>query len=231
MAKVFKSKFRLTKRYSAFSNICVYFVPTKPIRYGYKLYQKIFKKYRSGQNLRINVRKPRIAVKRKTSFGKALEIKEKFSYLLGGIHSSKLRRYCRVSKGIFRAAPYNLISALERRLDLLLYRSNIFTSPEISQWAIKCGFVTVDRRIKINPAFKVKVNSTINISIPEYFYNNVFHNFAFALKNNLIFKPEPSHLVTSYKLLQIIVSDSPNFKYTFFPFSFNVNFFYRLYSI
>lgn len=231
MSKVFKSKFALTKRYSRFSNICVYFNSSKSIRYGYKLYQKIFKKYRSGQNLRINVRKPRVSVKRKTTFGKALEIKEKYSYLLNGIHSSKLQRYCRITKSKFFSPAQKFISLLEKRLDVLLYRSNIFTSPKIAKWAIKSGFIKVNNRTTTNPAFKASVDSIVSIHIPDYFYSSVFTNFKFALNRKLIFKPEPFYLTISYKLLQIIVNANPSFKQIFFPFNFNVNFFYRLYSI
>lgn len=234
MAKSFKSKFLLTKRYSKFSNICVYFVDNKkPIRYGYKLYQKIFKRYKSGGSLRINVRKPRVAVKRKTTFGRALEIKEKFSYLIGGIHSSKLQRYCRVSRSKFFAPVSSFVKTLETRLDIILYRSNIFNTPRLAQWAIKAGFVTVGSKnyTVTNPAFRASVNTCVNLFVPDYAYKLVYSKFKLALAKRLIFKPEVNYITCSYKLLRIIINDRPSPRNMFFPFNFNVNFFYRLYSV
>jgi ribosomal protein S4 len=229
MAKFFKSKFALTKRYSRFSNICVYF-NKKPVRYGYKLYQKIFKRYKSGQNLRINVRKPRIAVKRKTSFGKAMEIKEKFSYLISGIHSSKLRRYCRLSRSKFFAPGDTFSARIEQRLDIILYRANIFLTPYQSRWFIKSGSVRINGLTVCNPSFKVKVNSNIDLQLIPYAYTNVFSNFTDSLKKRVIFKPEPAYIIGSYRLFRFIINDKAKQSSIFFPFDFNINYFYRLYS-
>ena len=230
MAKFFKSKFILTKRYSRFSNTCVYF-SNKSIRYGYKLYQKVFKRYKSGQNFRINVRKPRMAVRRKTTFGQALEIREKFSYLLGGLHSSKLRRYCRLSRSKFFSPAQTFMNLLERRLDVILYRSNIFNTPRAARSFIKAGYVRVNNRKTDNPAFRAPVNSIVDIVLPNYSYSYFFSLFKRSIAKNLIFKPEPLNLSISYKLFRIIVDRKVDIKNIFYPFNFNINYFYRLYSI
>ncbi len=230
MAKLFKSIFSLTKRYSRFSNTCIYF-SNKRVRYGYKLYQKIFKRYKSSQNFRINVRKPRIAVRRKTSYGQALEIREKFSYLLGGFHSSKLRRYCRLSRSKFFSPAQSFITTLETRLDVLLYRSNIFVSPRKAKFFVKKGYVYVNGQKVVNPSFRAPINSVIDFRIPSSFYFSTLETFKNAILRGLIFKPEPSNLAISYKLLRIIVTDKADIKQIFYPFNFNINYFYRLYSI
>lgn len=230
MAKFFKSKFLLTKRYSRFSNLCVYF-SAKKVRYGYKVYQKIFKRYRSFQSFRINVRKPRIAVRRKTMFGRALEIKEKFTYLLGGLHASKLERYCRLSKSKYMSPAQSFSDLLERRLDVILYRSNIINTPKFARLIIKAGYVSVNGRPISNPAYKAGINSIVDLTIPEYAYFFFFSKFKDSLAKNLIFRPQPSNLMISYKLFRIIVSRPVNVNSIFYPFDFNINYFYRLYSI
>jgi hypothetical protein len=230
MAKFFKSAFILTKRYSRFSNTCVYF-SSKRIRYGYKLYQKVFRRYKSSQNFRINVRKPRIAVRRKTSFGQALEIREKFSYLLGGFHSSKLRRYCQLSRSKFFAPAQTFMNLIETRLDIILYRSNIFNNPRIARSFIKNGYVRVNNKKVFNPAFRAPINSFIDFVLPDYFYFNLLAYFKLSISKNLIFRPESTNLSVSYKLLRIIVDSQIDIKGVFYPFSFNINHFYRLYSI
>jgi ribosomal protein S4 len=230
MAKFYKSAFTLIKRYSRFSNTNIYFF-NKRIRYGYKLYQKVFKRYRSNQNFRINVRKPRMAVRRKTSFGQALEIREKFSYLLGGLHSSKLRRYCQLSRSKFFSPSQTFINLIETRLDIILYRSNIFTNPKIAKYFIKSGYVRVNNKKIFNPSFRAPMNSFIDFVLPSHIYPNIFSLFKLSIAKNLIFRPEPTNLSISYKLLRIIVDNRVDIKDIFYPFNFSINHFYRLYSI
>lgn len=230
MAKFFKSIFTLTKRYSRFSNTCIYF-SSKRVRYGYKLYQKVFRRYKSSQSFRINVRKPRMAVRRKTSFGKALEIREKFSYLLGGLHSSKLRRYCRLSRSKFFSPAQTFINILETRLDIILYRSNLFRSPKMARTFIKCGYVCVNDRKVLNPSFRAPVNSFVDFALPNHVYANILDSFRLAISKNLVFRPEPANLSISYKLFRIIVDSRVDVGKVFYPFNFNVNYFYRLYSV
>jgi ribosomal protein S4 len=231
MAKIFKSKFQLVKRYSRYSNLCVYF-SKKKVRYGYKLYQKIFKRYKSTQTFRINVRKPRMAVRRKTTFGRALEIKEKFTYLLGGIHASKLQRYCRLSKSKFFSPAQTFASLLERRLDIILYRSNLVSTPKDARLMIKIGCIQVNGKRILKNSFRVSANSTIDLMIPEYVYNKFLFLFRDIVAKNLVFKPYSANLSVSYKLFRIIVNcQRVDLETIFYPFNFNINYFYRLYSI
>lgn len=231
MSKFFRSRFNLTKRYTRFSTTLIYFNnKSKEVRYGYKYYQKVFKKYRSSGNLRINVRKPRLATKRKTTFGKAIEMKEKFTYLLGGLHASKLQRYCRLSSTKYSAPALSLLTNLEQRIDVVLYRSNFVSNPKFAKNLISKGYVLVNGRPATGGGQKVRVNDVLSFKPPTYFYNNLLSDFKFSVLKRLIFKPSVPYLQISYKLFKIIVSRKPVESEVFYPFNFNIQYFYRLYS-
>ncbi|HAO08275.1 MAG TPA: hypothetical protein DCQ50_15120 [Chryseobacterium sp.] len=231
MAKLITSKFKLIKRYARFSNTCVYLKinQRKKVRYGYKVYQKIFRRYRSRKTIRINVRKPRISIKRKTSFGKALEIKEKFSYLLGGIHSSKLKRYVQLARAKAYSPLRAFLGKLESRLDIIVYRINIIREPQLIKWLIKLGYVRVNGVPKKRTCFSVKKNSYIDIRLPNFIYRRVKKLFKESVKKSLVFKPTAHYSETSYKLFRSIVHSTPSEKNVFYPFNFKAYYFFRLY--
>lgn len=231
MAKIITSKFKLVKRYARFSNTCVYLKinQRKKIRYGYKVYQKIFRRYRSRKTIRINVRKPRVSIKRKTSYGKALEIKEKFSYLLGGIHSNKLKRYVHLARSKTYSPLRIFLGKLESRLDVLIYRINIIREPQVIKWLIKLGYVTVNGKRKTRVCFSVKKNSYLDIKLPSFIYRKVKKLFKESVKKSLIFKPNTPYAETSYKLFRTIMHSNPSEKNVFYPFNFKAYYFFRLY--
>jgi ribosomal protein S4 len=231
MAKIFNSKFKLVKRYARFSNTCVYLKANehKKIRYGYKVYQKIFRRYRSKRALRINVRKPRISIKRKTSYGKAMEIKEKFSYLLGGIHSGKLKKYVHLSRSKFYAPMRTFMKKIESRLDIILYRINIVQSPKWIRALIKLGYVRVNGLIRNKTSFFVKPNNYVDLYVPYYIYPGVKKQFKEMIKKKLIFKLQNTYSETSYKIFRAISHSAPTEKTIFYPFNFKTYYFFRLY--
>jgi ribosomal protein S4 len=231
MAKIFKSKFKLVKRYARFSNTCVYLKSNehKKVRYGYKVYQKIFRRYRSKRALRINVRKPRISVKRKTSFGKALEIKEKFTYLLGGIHSNKLNRYVQLCRSKIFAPMRTLLKKIEGRLDIILYRINLVQHPKLIQAMVKKGYVRVNGQARNKTSFLVKKNHYVELRMPFFIYPAIKRVFKEMTKKKLIFMLQTKYSEISYKLFRVICHDNPLEKMIFFPFNFKAHYFFRLY--
>lgn len=231
MAKIFDSKYTLVKRYARFSNTCVYLKDNahKKIRFGYKVYQKIFRRYRSKRALRINVRKPRIYVKRKTSYGKALEIKEKFTYLLAGIHSNKLKKYVHICRTKIYSPLRSLLKILESRLDVILYRINLVQSPKTLRGLASLGYVSVNGTQKFRPSFSIKVNNYVDLGIPAWLYPKLKSQFKERVKKKLIFKPQTSYSEISYKLFRLIKFSEPTEKNVFYPFNFKVYYFFRLY--
>ncbi len=231
MAKIFRSRFNLVKRYARFSNTCVYFKRNrkKKIRYGYKVYQKIFKRYRSKKAIRINVRKPRISVKRKTSFGKAIEIKEKFTYLLRGLHANKLRKYVHISQSKAYSPMRELLKKLESSLDITLYRIYLSFNAFFCRSFIKSGYVKVNGKKKTIANFCVKKNNIVDFHPPLYLYSLIKRRFKEIKYLRIIFKPQPNYSEVSYKLFRLIRHSHPTEKTVFYPFDFKVYYFFRLY--
>ena len=223
------SKFRLVKRYLRFSNFDVYFYQHKKIRFGYKFYQKIFRRYRSKKTLKINVRKPRIAIKRKTSFGRALEIKNKLSYLLGGVHASKLSRFVRLSYSKTFSCTAKLADSLESRLDVILAKTTLFPVSWMIKRAVKAGFVKVDKKQRNHSHFRIKLNSKVCIRIPPYLAALFKSVFKRKLKINLVFWSFLPGFEFSRKTLTLIKYAKVPAKRSIYPFNFELNYFYRLY--
>jgi ribosomal protein S4 len=225
------SPFRLVKRYARYSSFEIYFLNkiTKKIRYGYKVYQKIFKRYRSKKTLRINVRKPRVAVKRKTYYGKALEIKNKYSYLIGGIHASKLSRFVRLNYSKIFSSARTLTSALESRLDILVAKTNLLPKSWIVKHFIKAGYVSVNGRVIQNVGFVVKKNTRVSFYLSPYIIPKFLSFFKQKSKARVLFWPFIPGFEFNRKTFSMVKYDEPPVGSAVYPFNFTINYFYRLY--
>ncbi len=96
------SRYALIKKIKSHSHISIFFNDRldKPIRYGYKYLQRSMREPRRLKFLKVNVRHPRIPVRRKTKYGRRLELRQKSSYLL---HIGRLKKL--VSKSKFLSKP------------------------------------------------------------------------------------------------------------------------------
>lgn len=231
MVSFAKSKFAIAKRYTRYSNYEIFFEHNrnKKVRLGYKFYQKIFRRYRSKKTLKINVRKPRIAVKRKTYFGRALEIKNKWSYLIGGIHKSKLSRFVRLSYSKVFSCAATLADSLESRLDIILAKSSIVPYSWIVKRFIKAGHVKVNKQKVPNPGFRILVNSHVSILIPYYLTSSFLNIFKKKSENRLIFWPGLPGFELSYRTFSLIKYRKVQPIEIVYPFNFDINYFFRLY--
>jgi ribosomal protein S4 len=226
-----RSRFALAKRYARFSTHEIYLNRAKSnrIRLGYKFYQKIFRRYRSKKTLKINVRKPRIAVKRKTYFGKALEMKQKWSYLIGGSHKSKISRFVRLSYSKTFSSVAVLADRLESRLDVVLAKTSIIPQAWMVKRLIRFGYVCVDGSTVCNTSFQVRLNSHISIGVPIYFLPFFLHLFFYRSESKMIFWPYIGGFELSYRTFSLIKYARVQFSKIAYPFDFDVNYFYRLY--
>jgi ribosomal protein S4 len=232
MVKKLISPYKLIKRYNSFSGPVPYlrYQEPKTIRYGYKFYQKIFRRYRSsGRVLRINVRKPRIATKRKTLYGRALAIKQKFIYLLSGLRNSKLRRYIRLNRSKCGSSSLKFSCSLESRLDVILYRTNIFAIPRFLVGSMDSGDINVPGFAKTEKSFKVPLNRPVFISLGTSHYSSFLGDFRTKVSKGLVFQVIPAWLEVDYKLHTVLIFRRPRSSEIFFPFDFDTSYFYRIY--
>lgn len=89
------SLYKLIKKYRNYSHVSIFFNNriTKRIRFGYKFYQRGFKDAKRLKFLKINVRQPRLPVKRKTKYGKILEQRQKLMFIMDSGRRHTFLRY------------------------------------------------------------------------------------------------------------------------------------------
>jgi len=226
-----RSRFLLTKRYQRFSTHEIHLRRGKAtrIRLGYKFYQKMFRRFRSKRTFKINVRKPRIAVKRKTPFGKALEMKTKWVYLLGGMHKSKIARFVRLQQSKRRSHLAKLADALESRLDVLTAKISLLPYCWMVKQFVKKGYVYVNGYRARQPHFRVRLNTRVSFAIPPHYLGWFMVFFKSRLERRLVFWRRIPGFEFSRRTLSLIKYRAVPVRRVAYPFNFKVSYFFRLY--
>lgn len=103
------SLYKLIKKYKTYCHVSIFFNArfTKRIRFGYRFYQKTFKDAKRLKFLKINVRQPRLPVRRKTKYGKILEQRQKLIYILD---SGRRSAFFRIIQNFYRLRTSSLNS-------------------------------------------------------------------------------------------------------------------------
>lgn len=231
----YRPKFSIFKRYRKIFVNSVFLNPRKPIRYGYRFkQQRLYRRRRiDPEILKINTKFPRLPKKRKTLFAKALEIKQKFSYLLGGFTSKSLSNIMRKSRtGSFVGRNDKITKNFETRLEIYLYKTNFLEPGLPSRFAIKKGYVYVNGKVISEPSFNLSVNDVVEFRPPVSMRLRFLKRIAYLYKNGLLFKLYNSYSIISYKILTSILYRIPKFskKKIFYPFKYRLGNFLVIYS-
>jgi len=230
----YRPKFSIFKRYRKIFVNSVFLNPKKPIRYGYRFkQQRLYRRRRiDPEILKINTKFPRLPRKRKTAFGKALEIKQKFVYLLGGFTASTIARILRKNrKGSFIGRNDKIVRDIETRLEIFMYKTNFLEPGLPSRVSIRKGHVIVNGKIVKEPSFKVKVCDVVEYRPPTNIRAKIIKRIIDLYKSGLLFKIYNSYTVTSYKILTSILFKIPKFRHKiFYPFKYRLGNFLVLYS-
>jgi len=229
--KFITSRFKLLKRYVRFTNPDVYFQFAKldRLRLGYKLYQKSFKRFKTRRAFRINVRKPRIATRRKTMYGRALEAKQKWSYLIGGLHASKLSRFVRNCRSKVRGHVAALSDSIESRLDVLVVKTCLTPNTWDAKRLVKKGYVSVNGRCIRSVHFKVPLYARVRINLPLQFIRIFIKRYRKRLHRRLFFWRVIPGFTFNRKTFALIKYERIRPKITVYPFDFSTGYFFRLY--
>ena len=108
---------------------------------------------------------------------------------------------------------------LESRLDVILYRSNLFSSIFFSRQYIVHKKVFVNGVLVNKPGFRVKIDDIVSVSNPEFFYNDL----KLRLLNNQVLGNFPSYLNVNYKRSLVKLIRIPSNKDVPFPFFMNID--------
>lgn len=155
------SLFKLIKKIRNYSHVSIFFNNRldKPIRYGYRYVQRAFREPKRLKFLKIQVRQPRLPVKRKTRYGKRLQLRQKAIYML---NFGRLKRLVAYNNSFNRAGKFSRFSNFSA---LNFFLPNVYLHT--------FGFVE-------SPAFNFFtsrfMNRFININSPS----NVFANLSYG---------------------------------------------------
>ena len=208
--------------------------PTQVLNFVYEAYQNNFK----YKKLLKSTKKSFFLVRKKGKFlykvftgEKEFKRKKRTLKINNYLNLLKLRRfYGNIGKRKFWRSFHNLgltpnIASkgfgyfLESRLDVILYRSNLFSSIFSSRQYIVHKKVFVNGVLVNKPGFRVKIDDIVSVSNPEFFYNDL----KLRLLNNQVLGNFPSYLNVNYKLGLVKLIRIPSNKDVPFPFFMNID--------
>ena len=108
---------------------------------------------------------------------------------------------------------------LESRLDILLYRTNLFKSIFFVKQFIKHKGVLVNGLLITEPNFQVQIGNII--IIPPRFYQEFYKHFLQNLKDNRILINYPRYIEIDYKIGAFIIINYPKGNEISYPFKIN----------
>jgi ribosomal protein S4 len=97
-----------------------------------------------------------------------------------------------------------LLSLLERRLDVLLYRAHFVSSIRNARQLIQQGHVNLNNSVTTESSVLLKDNDKISLNIVS---KNLVHD---NLKNSTLWPLPPKYLAINYKTFEIIFMDTLN---------------------
>jgi small subunit ribosomal protein S4 len=95
-----------------------------------------------------------------------------------------------------------LLSLLERRLDVLLYRAHFAPSIKYARQLIQQGHVNLNNSVITESSVRLKNND--KVSLNKISKNLVYDN----LKNSTLWPLPPKYLAINYKTFEIIFTDT-----------------------
>lgn len=208
--------------------------PSSVLNYIYEVYQNNFKYRkllkRSSRAFFLVRRKAKFLYKIVTD-EKEFKRKKRTLKITNYLNLLKLRRfYGNLGEKKFRRAFKNLALStnvvnrsfayfLESRLDVILYRSNIFPSIFAARQYIAHKKVYVNGALVTKPGFRLKVMDVVVLSNPKLLYQQ----FKYRLKNNLILGNYPRYLEVNYKIGSIVFAQFPTTKDVPYPFFMDIS--------
>ena len=150
-------------------------------------------------------------------FKKLLEDRKKVCLFYGGLKVYEYKRYCkearRISKGNFSDC---VVSLLERRLDVCLYRMHFVRSVADGANLVRSGKVWVNRVQVTAPYHLLRVGDVIELSSEA------------ALRLEQTFLPQmcPKYLEPNYKAMAGVLLHTPKMAEVYYPFTLDEDFFY-----
>jgi small subunit ribosomal protein S4 len=137
----------------------------------------------------------------------------------GSIGERKFRRSFKLLSLPINSVTRSFAYFLESRLDVILYRSNLFKSIYAARQYINHEKVYVNGKIVNKPGYRLKVEDIISVSDPKILYKELKSR----LQENLVLGNYPSYLEVNYKLGIVILAQFPANKDVPYPFFIDID--------
>lgn len=206
---------------------------TKRLKSKFCLCKKLNKSYNNvwglpkGQFLRSlrNEKKKKISV-----YGKLLGIKQSLKIFYCNLQEKSFKRILKKSVNSPVTTLDRFVSSLERRLDVVLFRSCFVSSFYEARQIISHGLVSVNTKKVKDPGTLLNELDLVEID-KSWVLQNSEKNLALKnIKLNFSSRFLPIHLEIDYKSLSVIFLWDPNFRNVYYPVKANYEIIQRFYK-
>lgn len=207
---------------------------TKRLESKFRICKKLNRNYNNiwglpkGESLR-SVKNERKKKKKPSLYGKLLGVKQSFKLFYCNLQEKSFKRILKQSVKSPLTTLDRVVSFLESRLDVILFRSCFVSSMFESRQLISHGNVRVNGKVVCNPGSNLTQLDIIEIDVNIFKNEFKIQNISNDLRKNFSSRSLPSHLEVDYKTLTIVFLWDPNYKSTYYPINVNYSIIQRFY--
>lgn len=149
--------------------------------------------------------------KRRSRYGKRLAIKQKLLKFYGALNQIKFKKYLLKQKKNKRDVFRNVINNIEKRLDVILFRSNLVSSIFDAKALILQRKIVVNNKIINKPSYKLKPEDKILFRDPYRLWRKL-------KKTKFVWGYCTEHMFINWKTLKINMHSDPSINNLIYPF-------------
>nr|YP_009476678.1 ribosomal protein S4 [Storeatula sp. CCMP1868]AVM81171.1 ribosomal protein S4 [Storeatula sp. CCMP1868] len=165
-------------------------------------------KFRSINKIKKSLFQEKLKRKRMSNFGKLLRNKQELKFFYCNIKEKIFKTKFKMAKQSYLKTIDRFASLLEKRLDIILFRSCFIFSLYQAKQVITHGHISVNNKTIFNVHKKLRQFDLIKFKTDKYeMSSRIFYRFKNKIKGK---KDNPKHLELSFKNLTICFLWSPS---------------------
>jgi len=183
------------------------------------LYKKILNKYKNiwctekAYKFR-STRFQKQKIGKISNFGKLLQSKQNFKFFYCNLKEKIFKKYLKIAIKSPLKTMDKLLSILEKRIDIVLFRASFIFSLYQARQIIAHGHVTVNQNVIYSLNKKINQFDLIKLKLAK---NKVLKDIFIKFKDKIQEKTIPSHLEICFKNLTICFLWPPSFFELYYP--------------
>lgn len=207
---------------------------TKRLESKFHICKKLNQNYKNiwglpkGESLR-SVKNKKKNKKKLSVYGKLLSVKQSLKLFYCNMQEKAFKRLLKKSVKSPLTTLDRFVSFLERRLDVVLFRSSFCSSLYKARQMINHQNVLINGKSVDDPSTRLSQLDIVELKkslITEKFEDNlILRNIKYNFNSRFL----PPHLEIDYKSLTIVFLWDPNYKNTYYPIKANYGIIHRFY--